>query len=441
MPAPAPQALEAEERVLGAMMLSRRAADTVAGILKPADFYLPGHGLIYQAILDLYAAGVDEADFVSVEHELEDQGRLAEAGGKARIREIATLAPGAGNAHHWARIVRDQAIKRRALGIAQTFKAEVEAGQEAKTAIAQLARDVDELGREADQERAVVITGYQAAEHYHEKIKNPPPVDAGVATPWPFLQPIQPWLHVFGGYMGDGKTVAAVQFLRAACEAGKRVGFVTIEMSWEDLTDRIVSCHGVPYQEAISGRFTSPLNEQIAKEAVARIAGWQVDLIDDPWIDVQAIRRYARAGAYDLLVIDHLHQLDWEDRRALERNLRAIANTSRELRLPILLLAQLKRGDGEGSKAFPRPTMASFRETGMIEATAAVCWFVYRHRNPEGERLDQSEFIVAKNRYGAEGHYGLRFDGANVRFKLPPEEPPAGWISTLPTTREEDPFR
>jgi replicative DNA helicase len=144
-----------------------------------------------------------------------------------------------------------------------------------------------------------------------------------------------------------------------------------------------------------------------------------IDLIDDPWIDPQGIRQYARAGGYDLLVIDHLHQLAWTERRDLENAVRFIANIARELELPILLLAQLKRpGD-----SYPRPTMSAFRDTGMIEALAAACWLIHRPRDLEGKRGAVAEFVVAKNRYGPEGVHTLSFQGDYVRFTEPPNLP------------------
>ena len=416
---PAPQNQEAEEHVLGAVLLSERALDTTGEILGPADFYRRSHGIIYAAALELRDAGTP-VDALTLTQHLDDTGRLEDAGGRVRIHELAAIVPAAGNAPPYARIVREHALRRRVDTATTTLQQDLRHGLDSHAAIARLSTIADELAREADRARDTVISAYQAAEWYADKLRNPPAEDAGVPAPFSFLQPMQPGRrYVLGGLQGEGKTVIAIQAIRAAARAGKNVGVYTIEMGWRDLTDRLISCAGLPYQQVVAGRFSNADLYERAERAIGELATQRVDLIDDPWIDPQGIRQYARAGGYNLLVIDHLHQLAWTERRDLENAVRFIAGIARELEIPILLLAQLKRpGD-----SYPRPTMSAFRDTGMIEALAAACWLIHRPRDLEGKRGSVAEFVVAKNRYGREGVYPLTFQGDYVRFTEPPIMP------------------
>lgn len=414
----APQNQEAEEHVLGALLLGTRAIDRIRPILQPQHFYRDTHAHIYSAILHLDDQGVP-VDTITLADELHQRGQLEQVGGKPRLVELATIVPAAGNAPHYARIVHEKHLERTFRRALVTRSQEATEG-DLRHAIAGLSVDLDEITRQAEGDRQTVVTAYQAAEWYAEKLRNPPAEDAGVPAPFSFLSPMQPGrLYVLGGLQGEGKTVVAIQAIRAAARAGKSVGVYTIEMGWRDLTDRLISCAGLPYQQVVAGRFSNADLYERAERAIGELATQRVDLIDDPWIDPQGIRQYARAGGYDLLVIDHLHQLAWTERRDLENAVRFIAGIARELEIPILLLAQLKRpGD-----SYPRPTMSAFRDTGMIEALAAACWLIHRPRDLEGKRGAVAEFVVAKNRYGAEGVYPLTFQGDYVRFTEPPNLP------------------
>lgn len=409
-----PQNDEAERRTLGALMLAPRAIERVRGIVRPEDFYLGKHTLIYLAALALDDRG-QPIDTISVAEQLDQQGQLEDAGGRPYINELAYDTTSSGNAHHYAGIVRERALQRQAHKQLVIALEQLQNGTTTKTITSELAVAMDELRRQADNERTRIVDAKTLAGYYTDKILNPPDLKAGVPTPFSFLRPLQPaWLYLLGGYQGEGKTVLLVQFLLAACERGKRVGVVSMEMTWEDLTDRIVSCHGVPYQEAISGRFSCEEHKRVAYQVAEKMQEWDVEIIDDPLIDAQGIRTYARGGKYDLLMIDHLHRLPWTLRRDLEQNVTVIKNTAKELRIPVILLAQLKRGDGQH---FPRPTMASFRESGMIEAEADVCWLLWRERDENNQRTAKAEFIVGKNRYGQEVKMDLEFVGDTVRFK------------------------
>lgn len=413
---PEPQALDAEEMVLGALLISPTKAakvDEVLALLEPEHFYRESHGLIYAACRELRLEG-KPTDPLLVVSELEKRLTLKKAGGQKRIVELACLVPAVGTAPHHARLVREAWEKRILARALDASKEAAMNGHSPDEALQLAERSLLDVRDRTERGRSSIWRGIDAAHWYEDKLRNPHEEGRGIAVPFQFLPRLQAGrLYVLAGYTSDGKTVLAVQHLRAACSDRKRVGFVTVEMSRQDLTDRIVSCFGVPYLEAVTGRVAPP-HRNLAEHAIAEMARWNWEIIDDESITPEALRRYQRIGRYDLLIIDHLHRFDWTERRDLERVVRTITNLARAFEIPVLLLAQIRRpGDGH----FPRPTLSALRETGVIENEAALVSFVWRKRDERQQRLPESELIIAKNRFGVSDRmYPLHFDGARVRF-------------------------
>lgn len=406
-----PQNNEAEDAVLGAMLLSRSATEQVLPGLDPEHFFRRSNAAVFAAIRRVHLAG-HPAEPLLVIDELERSGRLEAAGGRVRVHELSHSAVASANAPHHARLVRQMWEKRElANTLAPLLKAVTNGGAAAET-LEQAERSLLDLRGRFQRGRSSVVAASEAADDYQSKLDSPPKETLGVATPFNFLRRLQPGrLYVLGGYQADGKTALSVQFLKAAAKDGARVGFVSVEMSWRDLTDRIVASYGVPYRDAISGH-VSLEHMPVAGRAVSELRSWNLDLIDDEGVDASGLRRYQQLGRYDVLIIDHLHRFDWKERRDLERIVRTITNISREFEIPVLLLAQLHRRGDE----FPRPTMSSLRESGMIEAEAASVWFVWRQRDDKKLPTEEAEFLVAKNRYGPTGSYPLHFRSHEVRF-------------------------
>lgn len=410
-----PQNVEAESAVLGAMLKSNKAIVRVRPILEHEHFYRESYGVIFKQIVEMYEEGVPVAP-LSVIAALDRTQRLVQADGEVRVQELLTLAATTpSQTEHYAKIVRDcwekreliTALRKSLVG-ATDGKGAAEALAGAETALLDV-RSRTERGHES------VVSGYRAAEWFQEKLKNPPSESRGIKAPFSFLGRWQPGrLYVLSGYTADGKTVCSVQFAKSACSDRAKVGFCTIEMSWQDLTDRVVSTYGVPYSDAMSGR-VKPEHMQYAKEALLDLSSWNIDLIDDESLTAAKITTYQTLGHYDFLIIDHLHRFDWVDRRELERTITAITNIARRFGIPVLLLAQLHRsGDN-----FPCPTLTSVRETGMLENEAAMLAAIWRHRDENKLPTKDAEFLVLKNRFGRTGTWALNFNGGLQRYEEP----------------------
>lgn len=419
-----PHDLDAEESVLGAAMFAETQIGACADLLDGHEFYRASNGAVWKAILVMWRDGrpVDE---VTLAASLLQAGTLEQVGGKERIHELAAVVPMAGNAAHHARIVRDLWAKRL---LADFFERGKEAAMNGLAPADLLDRietrslDLRAL-IERGQRQAAVTTG-ELADQLEAEIASPPERSRGVPCPFRFQRPLQPGrLYVLAGQTAHGKTVLGVQYARAACEDGRRVGFFSIEMTRSQLYDRMVASYGIPLPQ-VEARTIAPAYQTLFEHAVARTRKWRAEINDDSQADSATFRRWQKLRRYDLLIIDHLHEIQVAGRAAdhrvnLEAELNRIKAVAKDLEVPVLLLAQLSRPAAGQTK----PTLASLRETGRIEQVAAQVAFVWRHTDEQGLPQAEAELIVAKDRFGPTGKANLRFDGECVRFTETMEEP------------------
>lgn len=408
---------EAEQHVVGAMILSESALTTALEMLRPEQFYRQDYGAIFEVCRALFQSG-QPVDVVTVADEMHRRHLDYEI----QMREAVVLMPTTANVARYCQIVREQWGKRELIRAFTDPMRGAWNGARPETVLREVENVcIDLRTRIVDEERSEVVSAYELAERLDEKMRNPPERSAGVPTGFSFLEPMEPGrMYVLGGYAKDGKSVVAVQVMRAALRAGKRVGFVSIEMSSADLADRIIASYGIPYREVQKGRISPPHMETFQR-AVADLALAHLDVIDKPAIEVSDILRLQRLAHYDLLIIDHLHRLDYESARdprsRLNANVKALSRMARSERIPILLLAQLHRP--QASDGFPRPTMQSFKETSTIEQEASALWAIYRPRDEQGARTAAAEFLVLADRYGEDLRRTLHFRAAEVRFTEP----------------------
>ena len=411
-----PQSLEAEENVLGAMMMSAGAIRAVSEILQPSDFFRASHGMIYAAIVDMHAADIG-VDCVTVLNELGARGHLEAVGGKERVYEIAAIVPASANAKHYATIVRDLAVLR---GLVRVGSEVYSLGMDRPEP------DVDALLTRAEElvmgirplqkeKRQVVFTAGDVVAKFREKMAQPVD-DSGIPTPFPsILRPLKGGrLYVMAGYTADGKTAAALQFLAESCRTNYRTDIASIEMSHEDLTDRLVAQFGIPHHMCVSGQI-SPEFAGLAEQALGEISGWDFEIYDDESVDVAALRRHLRRRRPHMLIVDHLHRFEWKERRDLELIVRNLTNLAREFEIPILLLAQLRRA-GDWKDPFPRPSLSQLKESSVIEQEAFAVWFIWRKRDEFVQPTPETEFLIAKNRGGPLSWSRLAFKPQFVRF-------------------------
>ena len=429
-----PHNLQAEESLLGAMLLSRDAIAAVAEVrVAPADFYKPTHGHIFEAITSLYERG-EPADPVTVAEELSRDGLLDAVGGAATLVSLQATTPATTNAARYARIVEEHALLRRLIGVAGEIaelgydlpddvtaaidRAEAMVFEVAQHRVADtmaplrelLSLNLDRL--EALYERGEAITGTPTG--YTD-------LDQQLAG----LQPSS--LVIIGARPAAGKTSFALGMAsHAALEAQHPVLFFSLEMSHLELTQRLLCAEArVDATRMRNGRLQEGDWAKI-NNAIGRLAEAPIYIDDNPNITVMEIRAKARRlksrlGGLGMIVVDYLQLMTGrntaENRQVevseMSRGLKILA---RELEVPVVALSQLSRN--LEMRADKRPVLADLRESGSIEQDADVVMFIYRDEiyNAESPDRGTAEIIVAKHRNGPTGKTRLAFLDHYTRF-------------------------
>ncbi|OAA23599.1 primary replicative DNA helicase [Frankia sp. EI5c] len=424
-----PHDLQAESAALGATLLSTDATSNVVEILRPADFYRPAHGLIFEVVRDLYSGG-EPCDTITVAAELGRRGLVDKVGGPAYLHTLVAAVPTTASAGYYARIVAGLAVRRRVAeaGVRITqigFKATGDdpAGQ-AEAALAQ-ALDADDTGdgptpigdtltdtldrleaRETGQGLTGVPTGFSDLDK----------LTSG-------LQPGQ--LVVIAARPAVGKSTLALDMARAAAiRHSLPVLFASLEMSRPELDDRLISAEArVPLQNIRTGQIGDDW-PRISRR-LGEIANAPLHIDASPDLSVATIRtrarRMQRRGGLSLLVVDYLQLLvtagKSENRQqevsAISRSLKLLAG---ELGIPVIALSQLNRG-AEYTKEH-KPQLSQLRDSGAIEQDADMVILIWRPDAVEAEsaRAGEADLIVAKNRNGPMGTVTVAFQGHFSRF-------------------------
>jgi replicative DNA helicase len=414
-----PHDLAAEQSTLGGMLLSRDAIpDVVESLAGPQDFYRPTHQTLYEVILDLYGRG-EPADPVMVSAELNRRGMLNRLGGAPYLHTLIETVPTATNAAYYAEIVAEKAILRRL----------VEAG----TRIVQLgyhgaeqgdAVEVVEKSRASLDAVALVARGGTKAAEIDTlaeaalvRYANPAP--AGVATGFHDLDAViggglRPGtLTVIGARPGTGKTVVGTCIALNAARRGTGALFVSLEMTEDELTDRVLANLGSIRLNRLIAHQLSDVDWSMLQEAIDRMQGMPLAIVDNPHLGLVGIRSLARdrlrtARGLGLLVVDYLSLMAPADPKAprheqvaaMSRGLKLLA---KELAVPVVALHQLNRNpEGRQDR---RPSMSDLRESGAVEQDADNVWLLHRTdlTNRDDPRAGEIDVIVAKNRQGAAG--------------------------------------
>jgi replicative DNA helicase len=428
-----PHNLDAEESLLGALLLSRDAVGVVAELgIEPSDFYKPGHQHIYDAVRVLTAAG-QPVDPITVADELRRAGLLEEIGGPTVLLELQNATPAISNAARYAKIVQDTAVLRRLIGVAGEI-AEIayhepddvtKALDEAETKVFEVAER-----RVVDSTRPLSDLLSMTMDHLQETFERGSAI-TGTPTGYHDLDELLSGLHpstllIVGARPAMGKSAFALGVATSVAQSTNLpVLFFSLEMGHAELAQRILAAEArVDSQKLRNGRLSEADWSKIGR-AIGRL---EVPLLldDNPSVTVMEIRAKARRtkaryGGLGLIVIDYLQLMTGNttaENRQLEvseisRNLKVLA---RELEVPIIALSQLSRQ--LETRADKRPMLADLRESGALEQDADVVMFIYRDEVYHGDSPDKgaAEIIVAKHRSGPIGTRRLVFLGPYTRF-------------------------
>ena len=428
-----PHNIDAEESVLGAMMLSREAIGVVSELgLEPADFYKPAHRNIFDAVRALYS-GAAPVDVVTVADELRRNGLLDECGGPETLHELQNATPAISSAGHYAKIVQDTAMLRQLIytagDIAELAYSEpddvTKAIDDAESKIFKVAdRRVTDSQRTLEDLLPEVLDHLQATYDRGATITGVP---TGYTDLDELLSGLQPSaLYIVGARPAMGKTAFGLGMAaHVAQHSAKPTLVFSLEMGHQELTQRILASEArVDSTKIRTGNLAESDWAKIGK-AIGRLEV-PLYLDDNPRVTVMEIRAKARRlkskyGGLSLIVIDYLQLMGGNgnsENRQLEvseisRNLKILA---RELEVPIVALSQLSRQ--LETRADKRPMLSDLRESGSLEQDADVVMFLYRDEvyHPDSSDKGSAEVIVAKHRAGPIGTKRLVFLGQYTRF-------------------------
>lgn len=432
-----PQDIDAEQAVLGAMLVSKTAIDRVVEVLDARDFYRPSHETIHDAIVALHAKR-KPVDMVTVAAELQRRGELNRVGGAAYLHTCSAMVPAPASVAYYAEIVHDKAILRRLVDVGHGIQARAEADDaEVDTVVADCRKSFDDalasnITKDAGMDAATLLE--QTLESL-ERVQTP-----GLPTGWRDLDDfvsIRPGqLIVVGARPSTGKSVIAANLAAHACAGGVGVHFASLEMTRDELMKRILSARA---SVDLARMMDHTLNEG-DWERVAAIAN---EVMSWPlWVDEtesqslamlrNRVRTTAQRKPLGLVIVDYLQLMAPRDRRVpreqqvgeLSEGLKSLA---KEMSVPVVALAQLNRASEQ--RHDKRPTMADLRESGRIEADADQVWLLHREDLVDPESTTgELELMVAKQRNGQAGRMvRLQFQGHYSRAVNAAFSPSAGW--------------
>ncbi len=428
-----PNNLDAEESLLGAMLLSRDAIVSAVEIqLTASDFYKPAHGHIFDAITSIYAQG-EPADPVTVADELSRASLLDGVGGSAALVGLQLNTPAIGNASRYARIVEEHALLRRLIGVAGEI---AEMGYSVPEDVASALDQAESLVFDVAQRRVtdslaplreLLERHYDHIEALYERGESVTGVPTGFLDLDELLAGLQPSnLIIVGGRPGTGKTSFALGVVaNAAVKSRTPTLMFSLEMSHLELTQRLLSSEAkVESTRLRNGRLHEADWAKIA-HATGRLAEAPVFIDDNAHLTIMEIRAKARRlksrSGLGLIVIDYLQLMtgrsNAENRQVevseISRGLKILA---RELEVPVIALSQLSRN--LETRSDKRPVLADLRESGSLEQDADVVLFLYRDEvyNRDSPDRGSAEIQIAKHRNGPTGVVQLAFNPSFTRF-------------------------
>jgi replicative DNA helicase len=430
-----PHNAEAEQSVLGSLLIDKNAILKVADVLSPEDFYDPKHERIYAAILELWG-NHQPADVLSVTNFLKEKEILTDIGGSSYLAELTNKVSTASHVDHYAEIVQEKKARREAIKLAGNMAEGAFDEDSIEDFLDKMEQQVMNISQKSLTQNFIPLqeelrTAYERIEKLHQGDG----MTRGVPTGFEGLDNILSGLQksdliIIGARPSLGKTTLALDMARNAAMKHKLpVGIFSLEMSREQIVDRLIAAEsGVPLWKLRTGRITNDTDFGLIQSTLDRLSAAPIFIDDTPSPNILQMRAMARRlqieHGLSLLVVDYLQLIAprghtdniVQQVTEISRGLKALA---RELNIPVLAVSQLSRAVDQRDNKMPR--LSDLRESGSIEQDADVVMFLYRKDRerfdlpPEEQNIAQVS--IAKHRNGPLGMMNLQFDQECVSFK------------------------
>jgi len=431
-----PYNIEAEESLLGSMLISRDAVATIIEIVKADDFYRSSNQMIFEAILEMYSKG-EPSDPITVADHLKKKGILDKVGGKTFIHSLISNIPLAANAEYYAKIVRNHSILRKLIYAAteiatmgyevpEDLSATVDKAQEL---IFSIYKDLNSgNSRNAiSAMKDIVSEVYEQIEALHESGSDISGIPTGFIDFDKYSSGLQNSdMVVIAARPGMGKTAFVLGMAKnIAIKEKIPIAIFSLEMSKQQVAQRLMSAQsGIDLQRLRDGKIRENEWTRLAS-AIEKLAECKLYIDDSAFLTVMDLRSRARmmASTYGIkmIVVDYLQLMQStsnyrgnkvQETTEISQNLKGIA---KELNIPVIAVSQLSREVEKREKK--RPQLSDLRESGSIEQDADMVVFIYRdeYYDEQSSKKGQAELIIAKHRNGPTGKVDMQF---NKRYAL-----------------------
>jgi replicative DNA helicase len=427
-----PQNIEAEESVLGSMMLSSEAIADVVQMLDPGDFYRSANGKIFAALHGLFARG-EPVDIITAVNALERDGTLEEVGGRLYLRDLVDQVPTPASAVHYATIVSKAALRRRLISAAADIMDKAYTSPDEADSIADSAeqRIYDVARRDEKDEVAMLRELVDRAMLDLETIQNRESAYTGLASGFRDLDDLTSGLQpgnlvVIAARPGVGKSSLAMNMARNVAVASHPVAVFSLEMSRFEIGMRLLCAEARVPWDRIRSKRVGPQDWSNVVHAAEVLHDAPLLIVDSGNVNIVDIRAKARRmrtskRGLSLIIVDYMQLMTSPNARRPDNRQQEVAEISRSLKLlakelgiPVVALSQLNRNPE--ARADKRPQLSDLRESGAIEQDSDVVMFIHRD-DSDPEKKSDAEIIIAKHRNGPTGSVRLRFEPALTQFR------------------------
>ena len=429
-----PHSIEAEQSVVGAMLMDKDAITAASEMISGSDFYQSAYGVIFDSMVELFNEG-KPVDLITLQERLREKEVPAEIASLEFVRDLVTAVPTSANIKYYAQIVADKSMMRRLIKLNEEIENVCYAGKEPLEAVLEKTeKSVFELLQRRNTGdyvpiRQVVLNALERIEKASKNKGTVTGIPTGFIDLDYKLSGLQPSdLILVAARPSMGKTAFVLNIAQyVAFKKKKSVAIFSLEMSKEQLVNRLFSLESqVDAQALRTGNMKDSDWEKLI-EGAGIIGQSQLIIDDTPGISVPELRskcrKYKLENDLDLIIIDYLQLMTGSIGRSSESRQQEISEISRslkglarELNVPVIALSQLSRAvEGRPDK---RPMLSDLRESGAIEQDADVVMFIYRdeYYNKDSEYKKQAEIIIAKQRNGPVGTVHLAWLGEYTKF-------------------------
>lgn len=431
-----PQSIEAEEAVLGAILVNPMSLGRIVEFLKPETFYKPAHKVIYEAILELFKKN-EPIDIVTVSEHLRNKEELDIAGGRSYINDLALNVVTTANVEFYAKIIQEKEIKRALINAGSEIVSMSYENEDTDNVLDNAQKLIFNIAAQKDTSDLVpiqdlVVTSYEEIE---QRFNNKDEL-VGVDTGFYDLNNLTSGLRksdliILAARPSMGKTAFALNLAQnVAMKTKKGVAIFSLEMPKQQLVKRMLCAEAEVDTQRITSGNMQPKDWEKLVDAMTRLSDARIYIDDTAGVTATDIKAKCRRLMMEekdlgLVVIDYLQLMEGggnpNDRnQQISAISRALKGLARELDVPIIALSQLSRG--VESRPDKRPMMSDLRDSGAIEQDADIIMFIYRdeyYNRDDVNNKGKAEVIIAKHRNGPVGTIELLFQSNITKFKNP----------------------